>query len=55
MTHEIFIKLLEDTFEDVAIVNEQNGTKSFDLTIEQMKNAGKYLLILYNHKDFFEG
>lgn len=55
MTHEIFIKLLEDTFDDIAIVNKQNGTKSFDLTIEQMKNAGKYLLILYNHKDLFDG
>lgn len=51
-THELFINLLQDTLEDVAMVN--NATKSFDLTIEKMKNAGKYLLILYNHKDVID-
>lgn len=51
-THELFMDLLQGTLEDVAVVN--NGTKSFDLTIEKMKSVGKYLLILYNHKDVID-
>lgn len=51
LAHEIFMKLLQDTFEDVAILNERNGTNCYDLTIEKMRNCGKNLLILYNHKD----
>jgi hypothetical protein len=49
--HEIFRKLLHQTFIGVAFVNKQNAMKSFDITILQMKKAKKNVLILYEHED----
>lgn len=49
--HEIFKRLLYSTLADVAMIREKENSKAFDLTIQKMKNASKYLLILYDYKD----
>lgn len=49
--HEIFKKLLVNMFGHIAFINQNNGLQSFDLTIQQMRAASRYLLILYNHDD----
>ncbi|KAG5676926.1 hypothetical protein PVAND_006723 [Polypedilum vanderplanki] len=49
--HEIFKKLLQNTFGHIAVINMQNGKLSSDLTIQQLKTASKYVLILYNYND----
>lgn len=49
--HEIFKKLLQNTLGNIAVINYQNGINSFDFTIQNLRSASKYLLILYNHND----
>lgn len=51
LARTIFMELLQEIFGDVAIINERNGTKAFDLTIEKIKSAGKNLLILCNFEN----
>lgn len=46
--HEVLQLFITEEIGNLAFVNHQNGRQSFDLTIQEMKNASKYLLITYN-------
>lgn len=47
--HEVFKQLLSYEIGAYAVINHQNGSKSFDLTIQEMKDLSKFLLITYDH------
>lgn len=52
---KLFEKYLYETLGAIAFRNPQNGLQSFDLTIQQLKNSSKYLLITYNNSSELEG
>jgi hypothetical protein len=47
--HEVLKHFISEEIGSFAFVNQQNGRKSFDLTIQEMKNVSSYLLITYNN------
>ena len=49
--HEILKLLINDEVGNVSLMNQQRGRQSFEVTINEMKNAGKNLLINYNHSN----
>lgn len=49
--HEVFKQLLSDEIGSLAYLNKQNGSKSFDLTIADIKNDSKNLLITYDSEN----
>lgn len=52
--HINFLKYLENKLGDIAFIND-HITHSYDLTINQMKESGKLLLITYNQPDMEKG
>lgn len=50
--HEIFKKLLQNMFGNIAVMNNgKNNVKSSDFTIQKMKRLSKNVIILYNYED----
>lgn len=49
--HEVFKQVLDEEIGSLAFINHQDGVKSFDLTIGDMKKLAKFLLITYNHQN----
>lgn len=52
--HIDFLKYLVNELGDIAFINDHT-MQSYDLTINQMKNSGKLLLITYNQPDMEKG
>jgi hypothetical protein len=48
--HEVLKHLITEEIGSIAFVNRYSDRNSYDLTIKEMKTAGKYLLIMYNHQ-----
>lgn len=48
--HEVLEHLISEEISSIAYLNPQNGQNSFDITIQDMRTAEKYLLITYHYK-----